>query len=594
MVESQAETIQESLVRSAGVHPSKEWVEACISFLQEEDIPVTSDGVLHQVLHSDLRDVVRSSNNVTAEGEPATIVQIQQRLEESMKGKQNLPENFQLLCQVEELLDVSLNAEARLAVGPAAAENPSPVGNQRSRCLKLVLSHGHFTQTPLIAMETAPITNLSTNSLAGLKLLLKGPLTIRYGVVMLHPGNATVLGGGVAELIQIQKQALEQAKQVAGIGVDATVRALIGTTPVEPEEPEDEAEEESRDVPLQAAPVFIQNTANNRNAMPAREMPPPLNTTLARQSRPSVDQRPANGMSTTATSSFPSTNNANGTLRSNPYVGKSVSKSSSISPRPSTFSAASTRTSVNPYAGGRDSASSSSSTGNSSNNNPLATPASRPVNPYFSQPSTATVSSMSSTTSIQQRSENPYRSTSLHQTPASNMKTSNTSVSMEAVSESSSSRNTKLHTASSLPLHVTPSNKEPMPSPMETKEAASDTKEAQNMTFGNLKRLLRQLVQDRDMYSSYYNGKLQFRVQLVQEGPQLYFNIEKNPNYKKMKKEQKEASKYQFVMNTTFSGAPNSQDGLLACKLPSILIEPFFSKTPVSIFCFQDTIWNAR
>jgi hypothetical protein len=74
---------------------------------------------------------------------------------------------------------------------------------------------------------------------------MRGPLHIRHGILLWQPvyrppdtgannaNNATavqqitVLGGCVKELVEIQASALQQAKLVAGVGVDPTVRALI-------------------------------------------------------------------------------------------------------------------------------------------------------------------------------------------------------------------------------------------------------------------------------------------------------------------------------------------------------------------------------
>ena len=165
--------------------------------------------------------------------------------------KETLPASFLLCVQVEELLDVSQNAETRLKYGPMDTINPTPVGNQRNRCLKLLFSdgymHSHQSQNrssndnnyddergamsgPMIAVEVSPIRDLSTHSQAGIKILLRGPIDVRLGVLHLHEGNVIVLGGCVEELVEVQKRAHEQAKRVAGIGVDATVRALVNSS----------------------------------------------------------------------------------------------------------------------------------------------------------------------------------------------------------------------------------------------------------------------------------------------------------------------------------------------------------------------------
>ena len=175
------------------------------------------------------------------------------------------------MVQVEEVLDVSRNAEDRLAFGPANPNAPTPIGNQQSRCLKLALSDGYYAnglpynnnrenQPPpssshptfhhgllLIAMEVSPIPALSSHSLAGLKLILTGPLHIRRGVLMCHAGNTIVLGGHVDELVDMQRQAMQKASRRAGIGVDPTVRALVNQDAMGTEEDASQHEEEGEE-----------------------------------------------------------------------------------------------------------------------------------------------------------------------------------------------------------------------------------------------------------------------------------------------------------------------------------------------------------
>jgi len=236
------DSIHQNLYQRAGVQPSQHWLEDCCNELQltgnEDRI---DSAVLQQVLYHDLRDVICVFEPVSVDpNSPAVLLRrALQESQTSQSKKATLPESFRLMVQVEEFLDVSLNAEARLAVGPASRDAPAAVGNQRNRCLKLAMSDGytstgspyytendspHFT---LIAMEITPIQNLSVNSNAGIKVLMRGPIVIRHGVLFWHPGNATVLGGKVPELVELQVRALEQAKLRAGVGVDPTIKALI-------------------------------------------------------------------------------------------------------------------------------------------------------------------------------------------------------------------------------------------------------------------------------------------------------------------------------------------------------------------------------
>jgi len=154
--------------------------------------------------------------------------------------KVTLPESFRLMIQIEEVVDVSKNAETRLGSAGNNKENNNQSGGNRT--LKMCLSDGYYNdgsnvntvlplpqppQTILQAMEIAPIPNLMAHARAGLKIVLHGPIDIRWGVLLLHEGNALVLGGEVQELVELQTKALEEAKRRAGIGVDPTIKALV-------------------------------------------------------------------------------------------------------------------------------------------------------------------------------------------------------------------------------------------------------------------------------------------------------------------------------------------------------------------------------
>ncbi|KAL7576087.1 hypothetical protein ACA910_000868 [Epithemia clementina (nom. ined.)] len=333
---SRLNAIRSALRTKAGVEPSHHWLTDCLDalLLESQHHPggnsdnnnnndtTLADECLYQILHHDLRDVIRtfddddddgeSRNNAPSSTSSLPSVQLRKAIQESRKKQENnngnhgcktmLPASFRLLVQMEEFLDVSQNATTRLEVGPASSNAPAPTGSQTNRCLKLAFSDGyhpitglaqhycsdddeqqqqqenlnsnHPTTTTtrtghpstgpaglLVAMEVAVIPQMSSNSHAGLKVLLTGPISVRHGVLLLHPGNAIVLGGHVPELVKLQQEALEQAKRVAGIGVDPTIRALIGTNPIaeEDEDGEDRAnqgEHESRDVEPAHPPTF--------------------------------------------------------------------------------------------------------------------------------------------------------------------------------------------------------------------------------------------------------------------------------------------------------------------------------------------------
>ena len=103
------------LVNQAGVNPSPEWWQACCAHVQgEHRNRNTGDSILHEVLHSDLRDVVRPRDTTThttwSSDEPHQILRqaivTSSNLEAS--GKAILPPGFKCMVQLEELLDESL------------------------------------------------------------------------------------------------------------------------------------------------------------------------------------------------------------------------------------------------------------------------------------------------------------------------------------------------------------------------------------------------------------------------------------------------------------------------------------------------------
>jgi hypothetical protein len=594
----------ERLERSVGVQPDNHWLEACQSFFRENLQEGSNDAILHQILHADLRDVVRSPTTTTSRSDPLSCSAASQRLQQAIQNskpssamavQQNqhksqpslsfLDKSFRLLVQVEELLDVSQNAEARLAVGPASPNAPTPIGNQRLRCLKLCVSDGYLHEYPLIAMEIKPIPNLSVNTKAGVKVVIQGPLDIRYGIMIWHPGNATVLGGCVEELVQIQHQALALAKKVAGVGVDPTIRALIGTTPDNLDDQEDEGEGESRDVV--AAPPTTTTTATTTSTttpinVPApppqqRVMPPPRTRTPPPSTSTLVPPpvQPATNRAT-GTSSMATTNNraVNQTTPPNPYSTASAARplTTATAPRPSIGSMShAAATSSNSYGSG--SATTAPSTTTSSNpysaNKATTTPItsqtrSSTSNPYSSvQPHTAAAAATTTTSNpynsssrMQQQQQqqlqlqpppqpapnNPYSNRSITNVPQSSLSaatpimTTNTTA---TTAPSSFTRPTTTVATSQTSDKSDTVQSQHSSADMQVDSTESSSSENQQITFGQLHTLLAQLVQDKDSYTKQY-GKV-FTVTLMKKGKgeQLYFNIEKKKNGKKKKKKSK-------------------------------------------------------
>ncbi|GAX23508.1 hypothetical protein FisN_14Hh318 [Fistulifera solaris] len=300
--------IRQQLLEFAGVSPSSHWLEDCRAALQVSGQEQITDSYLHQILYHDLRDVVRELDEQENYGPLSEVaIALRQAQAQSMQAshqyKALLPSSFRLLVQLEEILDVSVNAQARYENGPASNASPTPVGNQQKRCLKMVYSDGYDSNEILVATETSPIPSLSVQSRAGCKVILMGPIQLRHGMALWNSTTTLVLGGEVEALVQIQKAAIEQAKRVAGVGIDPTIKALIWNNqqPIgEDGEPQDEAEFESRDLPPSVPPTLNTGTGNGSSSM--QTMNGAQHSNL---SRPGLETLPTSRASSRSTSPVP-------------------------------------------------------------------------------------------------------------------------------------------------------------------------------------------------------------------------------------------------------------------------------------------------
>jgi hypothetical protein len=417
-----------------GIRPSAHWQSACEAFLRQEQAQgraIEADAVMQQILHADLRDVIRPvGNNIPANQSP--YARLRRAMQQSQpppnnnsaasSSKQTLDASFKILVQVEEVLDVSKNAEARLELGPASQNAPTPVGNQRNRLLKLCCTDGFDDGRPIIVMEESPIPNLSVNTLAGCKILLFGPITVRWGVLICHEGNAAVLGGYVDALVEMQQHALQQAKQVAGVGIDPTIRALIGTTPPDLEEEEqhqDEGEGASGDVVMAPAPMTTTTTYP-----PA----PPATTHNMMMPPPQQQGRGAPTVSSISNNSYSTSTSASTSNMSSHRIG-----AGSNATTPSTTAA----TSHNPYASSSSSSYSNNSSNSTNVNNPYASRPQAP--PQASSSGTSRSPTYSSTTNNStNNNKNPYASSGLS---LAGTKRSNTNSVASSTSNTNSTNN---------------------------------------------------------------------------------------------------------------------------------------------------------
>jgi hypothetical protein len=270
----------------AGIRLSSCWLEQCLLHIcsGSNRIDDVEEEIWNQILHADLRDVVReppchssegnNDDNSAGAAEKTAAGQLRHAIHQSsinstatsngkfQSSKVSLPSNFRLLVQIEEIVDVTMSGEQLLAaMGDNSVTETNTYNNSRQqqqrnngntshnlkyRCLKMVVSDGchsnggSLAETNLLAddgkenhdqimfaRETSPILNLSLSSPPGVKLVLQGPLDVRCGILELNDGNCLVAGGEIDSWKLIRSKAKEKAQRERGLGVDPTIKALI-------------------------------------------------------------------------------------------------------------------------------------------------------------------------------------------------------------------------------------------------------------------------------------------------------------------------------------------------------------------------------
>jgi len=449
-----------------------------------------------------------------------------------------LPASFQLLLQVEELLDVSLNAEDRLTLGPASLSSPTPVGNQKNRCLKMFLSDGYFgngdydccnddvefnvntsISTPatteaaktatttatavIVAMETEPIPDLSVHSKPGIKILLTGPIELRFGILMLHAGNTTVLGGCIPALIPIQKKAMDMAAKLSGVGIDPTFRALVWNPEAGMEQEEqDEGEGESGDLP-----------------------PPPLPPPSVAVVVPVV--APLGG----ATSSSRSTISGNDASSRPSVVATTGTGATATAPSPLPLSTSMSL--ENPY---------------KRNNQFPPANANAPAR-STSIPTTSTNTGINGTT--------PTMTAPAMTTPVLTTTTNTATTTSRTTTATRTTPTTRISLDPSMRQHMSP------------------TALSEPMSFGELGTVLKRIIGKSEEYRQ-YEGKI-FIVACKYAPPQKKckkfkgFDIQKRKDYKKLG-----LDKYEFAMTCQLMGS-NESMGKITCKINHDVLKHYFS-----------------
>jgi hypothetical protein len=420
----------------------------------------------------------------------------------------------------------------------------------------------------MIGVELQSIPDLSTTSPAGLKVLLKGPIVIRHSQLLLHAGNCLILGGYVAALWKEQQSALQKSKQVAMVGIDPTIRALIGTnnyrnnTNTTTTEEDDEAHEASGDV-LPSHPPLQQQQQQQQSPPPVpplqhqrqlqHDFPHDTNTTNENDIPRSLTQQQSTNLSITRsawssnhtpllppppqqqTHPAPSRQYSQPGPRMPLQIGHQqthdeiTSTTTTRTTTTTTTPITTTKTTakvINPYV-----------TSSSSLSSSTATSASR-SNPYLPKKTTTTLLSSHShqnpgtagglTTAGQSTSIAHGNTTSTSITPptSSITTTSSTSTKMNNI-DIVDARNP------SQPNSTTINNNNNNTIVTSTKLSSTNI---QRMDLPNLCTLLSTLVQNREMYDSYYRQGIMFRVPLIKAAiGQVNFNVVKNKDYRRRK-----------------------------------------------------------
>ncbi|XP_041957891.1 recQ-mediated genome instability protein 1 [Alosa sapidissima] len=233
------------------------WLQACVEWLQQEaggrplTLPQLQQLVLEQWLQTDLRSLGMSSL-------PAAVSEAEKT---HLQGS--------LCVQLDSLLDVSQPAYTQLQrlrgserdndlIGAATQVTQRPWEAAPSRMLMLQLTDGVQS---VEAMECRPVPQLNTRLPAGTKLLLRGPITCRLGVLLLGPQNVQVLGGEVEELLHTNTQAHVLCRALGLPEEEPAEEEAEGVPPERAEEAAPGAEEDLDDLELMASLEAVEESS---------------------------------------------------------------------------------------------------------------------------------------------------------------------------------------------------------------------------------------------------------------------------------------------------------------------------------------------
>ncbi len=533
-------SILSQLAFSVAVQPSSEWLVACTEHLRKTQKPATFPGVLWEILYSDLRDVVRAHSSTPTTNKSPNSDILSQAIHDSRQKQHNycatLEESFRILVQLEEAVDV------------AQSRNHSQQSNRNSSssCCKVCLSDG-YGHDCIEGIASLPVRGLAATCPSGCKVLLRGPLQVRHGILVLHSGNCLVLGGCIEALLQHQTKALAKLRE--GIGVDPTIRALIHSNQDDETEEEDEAHEESGDVVDRTRMAGSSTSHTSARSVPPQEerlSRPPSSSPMAGRKR-TVSQI-SNHQSHSATMNGA---RSDGSDRQQPQGQPQTSLPSQV--RNNTTGNASA--SRNPYQ-------TTAPTRNIMQETTASNPESSRANAARITPNQG-IQNPNNTATVN-RSINPYKSSSQQQQQQRNNTRQEPKRRRENPEPNAPGTEASPHF-----LYSSTAEAPVVPGSSNSKTSV------QNMSFANLHKLLLQLVSNREMYESYQD--IRFKVLLSVPDKALHdFNVVKAPKPSKLSKSpsKKPKKKYEYF-TSTFFGANASPT--IACKIHPDLLEPCFS-----------------
>ncbi|XP_028146323.1 recQ-mediated genome instability protein 1 [Diabrotica virgifera virgifera] len=177
----------ESFFKASQVHLSREWLESCIQWCKEENLPPNYTlkdlqmNVFEQWLLLDLRDVEI----------PCLPPDLASKLKYILQGKYSL--------QLMQVVDISKPKYFQLQrIRNGIPKNLEQESENSKRVLQLTLTDG---VQEVIAVEYKPVECLNLNLSPGIKIRLMGPIEVRRGRLMLEDRHVKIIGGEVDTLL---------------------------------------------------------------------------------------------------------------------------------------------------------------------------------------------------------------------------------------------------------------------------------------------------------------------------------------------------------------------------------------------------------